>query len=104
MVYNSFLLVSCAGLGNDRGLLARSVELPAIQILAANGIEPYSGSVLGHWLLRARPKYLEPPVGMELAAQVETVTLVSSVRLLRILEKDIAKIYLFNLFPDLREQ
>ena len=41
---------------------------------------------------------------MELAAQVETVTLVSSVRLLKILEKKIANIYLFNLFPDLREQ
>ena len=104
MVYNSFLLVSCAGLGNDRGLLARSIELRAIQILTANGIEQYSGSVLGHWLLRARPKCLESPVEMELAAQAETVTLVSFVRLLKILEKNIAESYLFDLFPDLREQ
>ncbi len=41
---------------------------------------------------------------MELAAQVETVTLVSVIRLLKILEKNIANIHLFNLFPDLREQ
>ncbi len=41
---------------------------------------------------------------MELAAQVETVTLISFVRLLKILERNIADVYLFNLFPDLREQ
>lgn len=49
-------------------------------------------------------KCLELPVEMELAAQVETVTLVSLVRLLKALEKNIASIYLFNLFPDLGEQ
>lgn len=51
-----------------------------------------------------RSKGLEPPVEMELVAQVETVMLVSFVRLLKILEKNILDIHLFNLLPDLREQ